>query len=334
MPPQTTAPLGSANVTVGERLPTPLIDVVIVGYHSRELVLQCLQTLPAAADGLPVSVCVVDNGSNDGTVAAVGSWARAHPDIPTHVLDLGANTGFAHASNVGMAHGRAPYLLTLNPDTAAEPMALRRLVEFAETQPSLGVVAPALRNADGSPQLTGRAFPTAAAGLFGRRSPLTRWFPRNPWSARFLVERRHLGSDEPYRVDWVSGAAMLVPRAVVEQVGGFDEGFFLFWEDADWCRRIDAAGYAVWCLPSAQIVHDEGGTRGHVHTPMTTRSFHAGAYRYWTKHHAPQPWNPLRWLAGAALAGRAGVLILEYRRRTWPSRSRRVTRTASKGSPS
>lgn len=312
-----------------------VVDVVVVGYHSRELIRGCLDALTAAADGVPVTVTVVDNGSADGTVSAVRAWAAAHPGVRTEALDLGANTGFAHACNAGMAAGRAPYLLVLNPDTVPEPACVRRLVEFASSTPGLGVVAPQLVNPDGSAQLTGRSFPTAAAGLFGRRSPLTRWFPDNRWSTRFLVERQHLGDVLPYRVDWVSGAAMIVPRGVLEQVGGFDEGFFLFWEDADWCRRIVEAGYSVWCLPTARIVHDEGGTRQHAYSPAAIRSFHAGAYRYWTKHQAPQWWNPLRWSAAAALTARAGLLLLRHavRRAALVRSFHRPTGTA-KGSPS
>jgi GT2 family glycosyltransferase len=102
---------------------------------------------------------------------------------------------------------------------------------------------------------------------------------------------------------------MLVPRSVLDEVGGFDERYFLFWEDADWCRRIADAGYEVWTVPAAVVVHDEGGSRKGWPAPVV-RSFHRGAYRYWATHVAPQAWNPLRWLAAAALAGRAGVLIL------------------------
>ena len=281
------------------------VDVVIVGYHSRDLVLACLNSLSAAADGAVLSVTVVDNGSNDGTVEAV----QARGD-GTRVIDMGANTGFAVANNAGMARGTGRYVLVLNPDTVVGTGALRTLVEFADRHRGAGVVAPRLLNADGTPQLTARAFPTAAAGLFGRRSLLTRWFPRNRWSRKFLAEREQIDDGQPFQVDWVSGAAMLVPRTVHSETAGFDENFFLFWEDADWCRRIKDAGFSVWCVPAATIVHDEGGTRGHRWSAAMIRSFHRGAYRYWTKFHAPQWWNPLRWAAALLLSARAGVVIL------------------------
>ena len=295
------------------------LDVVVVGFHSRDLVLRCLDSVPAAAAGLSCAITVVDNGSGDGTVAAVEAWAADRPWLEVTAKDLGANTGFAHAANARMAHGHAAYVALLNPDTVADPGSLTRLVEALRSLCSplpgepAAIVAPTLRYADGRPQLTARSFPTASAGLFGRRSVLTKLFPGNRWSRRFLVERDHAGDTEPYRVDWVSGAAMVLPRVVLDRFGGFDEGYFLFWEDADWCRRLAGAGYSVWCVPDATVRHDEGGTRRHTGSALATRSFHAGAYRYWRTHHAPQPWNPLRWAAAAALGSRALLLLAAHR---------------------
>lgn len=308
--------------------------VVVVGFHSRDLVIRCLDSVPDAAAGLSCTITVVDNGSGDGTVAAVEGWAADRPWLEVTATDLGANTGFAHAANAGMALGHAAYVALLNPDTVADPGSLTRLVEALRTLHSVpsvpsapsvlsgrssrpsepaAIVAPTLRYADGRPQLTARSFPTASAGLFGRRSVLTKLLPGNRWSRRFLVERDHAGETEPYRVDWVSGAAMVLPRVVLDRFGGFDEGYFLFWEDADWCRRLAGAGYSVWCVPDATVRHDEGGTRRHTGSALATRSFHAGAYRYWRTHHAPQPWNPLRWAAAAALGSRALLLLAAHR---------------------
>ncbi len=284
-----------------------VVDVVIVAYRSRELVLACLDSLARFAGEMTASVTVVDNDSGDGTIQAI---AESAPEVA--LIDMGANTGFARANNRGIAAGVATYVLVLNPDTVITTGALENLVSWADAHPSAGVVAPRLVNPDGTDQQTARSFPTPAAAIFGRRSPLTKWFPRNRWSSRFLAGRDHSG-DEPFEIDWVSGACMLVPRRVIDEVGGFDEGFFLFWEDADWCRRIKDFGYGVWCVPESRVHHDEGGTRGHGWPPPAIRWFHAGAYRYWMKHHAPQAWNPLRWLAYALLAGRAAVLLGRYR---------------------
>ena len=282
------------------------VHVVIVSYRCRDLVIRTLDSLADAAGGLSVTVTVVDNDSRDGTVPAI---RRRFPDV--QVVDSGWNSGFAHASNEGIGRSGGRYVLLLNPDTVPAPGVLEVLVSFADAHPCAGVVAPRLRNPDGSDQQTARSFPTPAAAVLGRRSPLTRLFPGNRWSAAYLATRLRPTS-EPYRVDWVSGAAMLVPRTVIERVGGLDEGFFLFWEDADWCRRMADAGLEVWCVPAAEVVHDEGGTRGHGWSPRTIRWFHQGAYRYWVKHHAPSPWNPARWAAAALLLARAAVLTLHH----------------------
>ena len=102
---------------------------------------------------------------------------------------------------------------------------------------------------------------------------------------------------------------MMVPAAVVARTGGFDETFFLFWEDADWCRRLADDGYQVWCVPEARIAHDEGGTRDHGWSPRVAAHFHRGAYLYWRNHHAPQAWNPARWAAAGLLATRAAAVV-------------------------
>jgi GT2 family glycosyltransferase len=289
--------------SIGATSAGPDVDVVIVGYHSRELVLTCIDSLAAATAGLEVTITVADNHSQDGTVEAVaarGDGSRA--------FDMGLNSGFSRANNRAISMGTGRYVLVLNPDTLVGPQTLTTLVHFAQGQPTAGVVAPRLVYPDGTAQLTARAFPTPAAAVFGRRSPLSRWFPGNRWSREFLTEGAVRG-DEPFEVDWVSGAAMLVPRSVIDEVGGFDEDFFLFWEDADWCRRIKRAGYEVWCVPQTTIVHHEGGSRAHGWSPRSIVLFHRGAYLYWTKHHAVSPFSPLRWAVWLLLAGRAATLM-------------------------
>jgi N-acetylglucosaminyl-diphospho-decaprenol L-rhamnosyltransferase len=298
--------------TASPSAPPVDLSVVVVSYHCRDDVLTCIDSIDRARGDLEVEVIVVDNGSTDGTIAAL---AAAAPHVTT--MAMGSNLGFSRANNLGInrAHGR--HVLVLNPDTRVEPGALDHLVAFLDEHPRVGVAAPRLVNPDMTDQGTARSFPTPAAGLFGRRSPLTRWFPRNPWSSRFLSGRDHPG-DQPYRVDWVSGAAMMVPATAIAQAGAFDESFFLFWEDADWCKRLADAGRETWCVPAATIVHDEGSTRDHRWSPRVAVHFHRGAYLYWCKHHAPQVWNPLRWAAAAVLAVRAGWVMAVDRLRGTP----------------
>jgi GT2 family glycosyltransferase len=286
------------------------VRVAIVASHCRDDVVACVESVRRATTGLDVDLVVADNGSTDGTVAALA----AHP-AGVRVLDLGRNTGFAFASNRAIESGSSRAVLLLNPDTTVEPGAIETMAAWLDDHPGTGVVAPRLVNPDGSDQQTARSFPTPSAAIFGRRSPLTRLFPRNRWSTRFLTGRDHDG-DDAFPIDWVSGAALMVPRSVADEVGLLDEGYFLFWEDADWCRRIKDAGYEVWCVPTATIVHHEGATRDHGWATPVVRHFHAGAYRYWRLHHAPQPWNPLRWAAATALAARAVAIVARERIRS------------------
>lgn len=281
------------------------ISVVTVTYECRQLLGEMLASLPDAAGDRSYEVIVVDNASTDGVV---GMLRKEWPEV--RVVEMGSNAGFARANNRGLALARGRHLMLLNPDTRAQPGSLATLATFLEATPDAAIAAPMLVYPNLTDQGTARSFPTAAAAIFGRRSLLTRLWPSNRWSRRYLMGRSRGGAD-PFQVDWVSGAAMLVRREAIDRVGGLDEGFFMHWEDADWCHRMKDAGGAVYCVPSARIVHHEGGSR-RGWPPAQLRAFHRGAYRYYAKHHASQWWNPLRYVAAVGLALRAAALIALY----------------------
>jgi GT2 family glycosyltransferase len=198
----------------------------------------------------------------------------------------------------------------MNCDTVALPGALDSIVAYLEERPEVGVAAPRMLNRDLSDQATARSFPTAAAAIFGRRALLTRLFPDNRWSRRYLVGS-HVKGDDPFAVDWVSAACMVVPKSVVEEVGPLDaEGFPMYWVEADWCHRIRRAGYEVHSLPSSGVMHYEQGGRGW--RAASVWNFHRGAYRYYAKHSAPMPLHPLRLLAWVGLPIRAALIIAAH----------------------
>lgn len=297
-----------ADATADEGTPSaPDVSVTIVTYQCREDVLRCIATLQEGAGDCALEVVVVDNASTDGVVEAVGRefpWVR--------VLETGRNDGFGRAHNLGASRARGRYVLVLNPDTTVEPGAIEALVRFADDQAAagrpVGVVAPQLLNPDGTDQRTARAFPTPAAGIFGRRSPLTRWFPNNRWSRRFLLSDRTPG-DDPWVVDWVSGAAMLVPRDLFDSLGGFDADFFMHFEDAELCHRVAEAGRPVWCVPAGRIVHDEGGSRRGWPVSQIWY-FHHGAYLFAVKSGHLGRTDPRRWGTALLLGLRFGATVV------------------------
>ena len=174
----------------------------------------------------------MDNASTDGSQARA---ARDYPGIK--ILQNAENRGFAPGANQGLEWAVGELMLLLNPDAVLQPSTISLLVDFMNEHPEAAVVGPRLLNPDGTVQGSARRDPSPWTGLFGRDAPLTRLFPNNPVSRRELPNLCHAG-DAPLEVDWISGACLLVRRAAYEQVGGLDERFFLFWEDADWCRRF------------------------------------------------------------------------------------------------
>ena len=282
----------------------PLIDlsVLIVTFNSRPFVGQCIDAVESTVREHTFEIIVVDNDSSDGTAELV---RRRSPGIA--VIEMGRNAGFSAANNCAFQASSGKYVVLLNGDAVALPGSLDTLVRFLDEHPAAGVAAPRLENPDGSDQGTARAFPTPAAALFGRRSPLTRAFPRNRYSRRYLSGRDREGG-RPFEVDWVSGACLVIRRAVSNDIGGLDERFFMYWEDADLCRRVKESGRAVWCVPGARVVHAEGSSRRGWPAPQI-RHFHRSAYRYYAKHHLGGRRRVLRPIAASVLAGRAAVVI-------------------------
>jgi N-acetylglucosaminyl-diphospho-decaprenol L-rhamnosyltransferase len=285
----------------------PDVSVVIVTYNARTHVDACLRALPAAFPRHTFEVLLVDNASSDGTVpAARTTFPRAR------VFEPAENLGFARGNNLAIRAARGDKVLVLNPDTVAQPESLSRLAEVLDRDTGVGIVAPLLLNTDGTDQGTARSFPTPAAAILGRRSLLTRWWPGNPWSARYLTGL-HRHGDGAFEVDWASGACLMVSMEAVECAGAFDERFFLYWEDADWCRRMKQAGWRVVCEPAARVLHDEGAQR--YRRPRQVWIFHQSAYRYYSKHHLTGGSRVLRPVAWAALSCRAVAVCVLPRRR-------------------
>jgi N-acetylglucosaminyl-diphospho-decaprenol L-rhamnosyltransferase len=244
------------------------VDVVIVSYNSRDELRGCIEPV-AGLDG--VNVIVVDNASSDRGLEVV-------EDLEIDAVPLDQNGGFAHGCNVGWRRGSAPYVLFLNPDAHIDEEAIERLVTVLERDASIGAAAPLIRHTDGSLDFSQRRFPrlrsTYAQALF-----LHRLFPRADWTDEVI--RAEEAYTRSHSADWVSGACILVRREALEGLGGWDEGFFMYCEDTDLCRRLWSSGLEVRFEPQAVVTH-EGGASAPRASLLPVLA--ASRLRYATKH--------------------------------------------------
>ena len=247
--------------------------IVIVNYLAYEPLAGCLASL---APGIgSIDVVVIDHQSVAGDLEDLSRrfpWARFVP--------VANNPGFAAGVNRGMRETTAPYVLLLNPDCTVNNDVARPLGSWLHHQRTAAVCGAIVREADGSIQASARRFPGITTGFAGRTSWLTRVWPGNPWTAKNLLSGV---PDGPIEVDWVSGACMMIRREAFAAVGGMDEGFFLYWEDADLCRRLKDAGWLTFYNPSASVTHLTGKSSEHARRASLI-AFHRSAYRYYRKH--------------------------------------------------
>jgi N-acetylglucosaminyl-diphospho-decaprenol L-rhamnosyltransferase len=282
-----------------------LVAVVIVNFNTGDHLDTCLASLAPFHDDGSIEVVVIDNASHDGSArraVAAHPWAR--------LIENPVNEFLSPAWNRGARETSAAYLLFLNPDTQWWAGSPSDLVAVAEESPEVGIVGPMIRNADGTPYPSGRRFPSLAdATMHAFVSPFTR---DNPWTRRYELEGWDRTTSR--RVDWVSGACMLMPRAAFDAVGGFDEAFPLYAEELDVATRLRDAGYAVVFTPAVEVLHEGGVSTGGDRRPHRLVVMHSTSlYRYYAKHRAAG-WRritlPLAW---AALRLRAEIAWLRGR---------------------
>jgi N-acetylglucosaminyl-diphospho-decaprenol L-rhamnosyltransferase len=225
----------------------PEVAAVVVAYESGSHLRRCVGDL--RADGAS-EVVVVDNGSRDGSLEEL---AAAFPDVP--VIRPGRNLGYGAAANRGMAATGSPTVLVCNPDLEVQPGALSALAAALGDDPAVGVAGPLIRDAEGIRYPSARTFPSlvdaSGHGAFGM------FVPGN----RFTRAYQNASLDEAEAttpVDWVSGACFLARRSALEEVGGFDEAYFMYVEDVDLCWRLGRAGWTVAYVPGAEVTHVQG----------------------------------------------------------------------------
>ena len=276
------------------------VSVVIVNYKSYEELDACLESLSHA--GPPgLEVIVVDHSSSPRELARIQG---RYPAVRLFPVD--GNPGFSAGVNAGSRLAAGRHFLILNPDARVEPGAVEAMVDYLDSHPRTAVVGARVKDPDGTVQRSARRFPTMLTGLAGRSSLFTRMWPGNPLSRRDLLT--DAPTTAPSEVDWVAGSCMAVEADAFAKVGGMDEQFFLYWEDADLCKRLKEAGWRTVYLPSAGVVHDVGRSRQHARA-LSARAFHRSAYLYFAKHRAGRFRAISLPVAGALLLGRLAAKL-------------------------
>ncbi len=264
------------------------LSLIIVNWNVCDLLQRAIASVYASWDGLPgLEIIVVDNASHDDSVAML---RETFPQVV--VIANAENRGFTGGNNQGLAAATGDFLLLLNPDTEIVGDALPRMIAYLQNHPGVGMIGPQLLNPDGSVQSSRRRFPTLPV-LFLESTWLEKLAPRKSLRYYYAQEQP---DDAIQDVDWITGAAMLTRREVIAQVGGMDEGFFMYSEELDWCRRIREAGWRVIYFPEARVTHHEGKSSEQV-VPARHIYFQSSKVRYARKYHGTAIAETLRlWL--------------------------------------
>jgi hypothetical protein len=252
------------------------LSIVIVSYNGREYLRRCLRSLLERTRGLEYEVVVVDNASQDGSADMV---AAEFPSV--RLLRRPSNAGLSTALNQGIRLSGGEMTVLLNPDVELQDNPFPVMAQYLRDHPEVGILGPRILDDDGSLQLSCRRFPTFSVVFFNRYSLLTRLFPRNPFSTRYLMTAfDHTRATE---VDWLSLACWMAPRRLFDEVGFLDEGYFLYGEDVDFCQRVHRAGRKVVYFPEVSVVHRIGGSTSSLPNRSVVER-HRSMWRYYRKY--------------------------------------------------
>ncbi len=269
-------------MTESASAPAPLVSIVLVNFRTPGLTLDCVASLERHCRAVPFEIIVTDNASGDDSLARL-----RESGAPLVVVPLPVNVGFGGGCNAGARVAKGKYIYLLNTDTLMEEDSVAALANFLETHPSAVAVGSRLRHADDTMQKAAFLFPTPLRVFFGaehvgeaieRRIPALRGM-----LSLFIPEER---LTEPCRVDWCSGASLMIRAEAYHGVGGFDETFFMYAEEVDLCRRLRAYG-ETWFFPGTTVRHLEGASHGE--GPVSPRRMGymaAGRRLYYKKHHS------------------------------------------------
>ena len=295
------------------------LTILVVTWNSWTDLKRLLESIRAV--NAPYSeILVFDNGSTDGTPEKV---LQKFPDVRLERSPV--NLGLPPAVNRGLHLSRGEYVMLLDVDTEVKPGTVERLLAYMQEHPEVSLAAPHVYTPEGRIEGSARNLPSAMNGLFGRQSVLTRLFPNNRFSRRYLAPENHLAT-QPFRVEQVSAACMFMRRSLLEDVGPWDEGYRCYWVDSDWCAQLQREGKTVMCLPDVGIVHHENNRAGKKKSTWRIRHFHIGAYRFYRKHHSFGVLDPGALFAAVALTVRAVMMLVhnEFKSEAKPAAPRQT----------
>jgi len=296
------------------------VGIVVINFRTPALVKDCLAALGDQLEENDARVAIVDNFSNDGSADDIADWLTRGALWKSRIFLIRSpsNEGFSGGNNIGINAFDADYILLLNSDTLMRPGALAALVDAAKREEKAGLVAPRLEDLDGTPQISAFRFhsPLSEFLFASETAPLDKIFG-------FAVVPIPV-SDAPIDCDWASFACVLIKRAAIDDVGPMDEGYFMYFEDADYCRALKRHGWRVFYDPSARVVHLRGGSSP-VKSSMKAKKrppayYYAARTRYFRKAYGPLGLYAanLMWLAGRAVArfrslfGKPAPLLCEH----------------------
>lgn len=293
---------------------TPSVTAIIVLYNSSAVLPRLLESIPGASRRVSTEIVVVDNASADRDESR-----RIAHDLGAQFVQLEQNLGYGGGVNAAVARLATPgdYLLICNADLEFGDGAIDELVTYASGHDRIGSVGPAILNPDGSVYPSARRSPSLRVGI--GHALLGDIAPRNRWSRRYREESTAASSSVPREADWLSGACLMVPADRFRSIGGFDEGYFMYFEDVDLGDRLRATGDHNVYVPGARVTHIGAHSTGAVSSRMLSEH-HASAYRYLARRYRG-PWlAPVRLALRAGLALRLGAAIARSARETAPDR--------------
>ncbi|QIS12693.1 glycosyltransferase family 2 protein [Nocardia arthritidis] len=272
------------------------VGLVLVTYGSSEDLPPFLDSLPSAVEPLPLQVACVDNASTDASADMAEAFGA-------RVIRNARNVGLTRAINQGAAELDTEWLLIANPDTQLAPGSIARLVETAMGDDRIGLIGPRISRLDGTPYPTGRRFPSIGVGVV--HALLGSVWPGNP------ATRAYFGKpvDEVGDVDWISGCCMLFRRSAFDAIGGYDERYFMYFEETKAALDVHRAGWRVVVDPAVEIRHREGGSTRHAPFRKVF-NHHRSALRFYCDYHRRSVWLLAAPLVAAGLVVRGGVSVL------------------------